>query len=725
MNPGLFLAIGMALGAAATHAGTEPLRHYGAALIGDAGAEAAFSARFNAQGRPIFLIADLGKGVAIGDIIRFKNKVVLIDEEVWQTMKATGVLADIRDAPVIELSARSSSGIWKSRAQLAEGREKIAYTLGAEFITVLEEYFGSIPHEMELAFRFDGNKMTILAPTEMLGALNFISRSDKGKKSASPERSQPAIISEPPRRAFAGEPMAWTVWAVDPGYPSHDIRYSLESRPPPGLSFDEVRHALAGKPQKAGHWDVKVKAVNGDNRSDVISFTLQVSANQRPRIWGEPERDPGADGLWKFQPHVSDPDHLLSELKVEPAALPDGFTFDPASHTFAAREKGRVPSDSMNFGLKVSDPLGASDQRTFSLSAAGGLRFQSALSASTVLQGESFGYAPVAVGPGRNIRYAADPGGPGRDAGLDTRPGSYESPALVDGRIPLATRTPGSYLLEVTAEDELGNRARQMISYQVLPRETLLQNLALASSHLGGTAISEARYRLGRARFGLLHPGLEASSMPFLFVGFEPIPAAAAGRRHSLFLDMGFNAQGRSGVTFGGLLLRLDGQYNRFGEDPLVFQYSAHYHARQGIVLFNPREFEENDLGDSKLESCLQELRARADGADSLVTDFLKCHDGADRIMDAYGSGANEIFFLEFALWLNLGISTGAGPIYWLEDHFHARGNFEQRLGAGLIHRSAFGWFGLDASVKLGFANAPAPLARLLFDLSMHFGRPD
>jgi hypothetical protein len=702
-------------------ADTEPLHHYGVAALKDGGAEAAFAARFNAQGRPLFLIGDLGKGVALGDIIRFKDKVVLINEEVWQTMKATGVLDGIRNAPVVELSARSTSGVWKSRAELAGGREKIAYTLGAEFITILEEYFGAIPERMELAFRFEGDRMTILAPTEMLGVLNFTARSEKGKKAASdpaPDpKARPRIVSEPPRRAFSGEAFAWTVWAVDPGQPSADLAYSVQSRLPPGLAWDEARHALTGRPTRPGRYEIKVKAVNAAKRADELAFDLAVAQNQPPRIWGEPDRKASPDGSWRFQPLIADPDHYSAELKVEPLALPAGLAFDRETRAFTmkgAPEESGAGGGELSFGLKVTDPMGASEQRTFrfspDISAGSDLRFRSALGVATVMEGERSFYAAVAVGPGKDIRYRATRSGGGP---LD----------LPDGRLSLATGSPGAHEVELTAEDELGNRATQTVSYRVVPRAPgLLRDLSLSTRNLGGTALYDAHYRAGRSRYGTLKAGPWDASLPFLFVGFEPVPEGLAGGRHTLFLDLGLNVQGSSGVTYGGLMARLDGRYNRFGEDAFVFRYQAHYHARQGIVLLDPQDYRDNDVGDSKLEKCLQELRSRTDRTDSLVSGFLACDDGARSMVDAYGSGSNEVFLVRLEMWAHAGRSVYVGPVYWLEDHFHSRDVFEQRLGLGLTRSTAFGWFGVDATAKVGFAPT-GPAAKFLFDLSLRFGR--
>ena len=711
MRPSLICLPALALALAlppAPRAAEEPLNHYGVASIKDKQIEADFTARFNAQGRPVFLIGDLRRGVAIGDIVRFKNKVVLIDEEVWQTMKSAGVLSNMRNAPVVELSAQSTSDVWKSRADLAEGREKIAYTLGAEFITILEDYFGKIPEKAEIGFRFEGSKMTVMAPSELLGVLRFIGKPG-GKKPETPN-TQPVIVSEAPSRAFEGQPFSWALWAVDKGSPSTDLRYDVDSKLPPGLRWDERSHAITGRPEKPGSWKIKAKAFNPANRSDELTFDLVVVRNGKPRIAGEPAREISGEGGWRFQPSISDPDHLLSELKVKPFSMPEGMTFDAITQTFALRDGDASRISRMSFGLEATDPLGASDKRTFNMASPTALRFESALSSSELLQGQSSYYTPVAQGPGHNIRYEAQ-----------SEAGSLE---LAGGRVPLPTGSAGSYLMEISAEDELGNRASQMIAYQVLPHEALRQNLRMGARQLSDGANVNLYYQVGRARFGTLFTAVDKATLPFFFAGFEPLPASLAGRNNALHLDMGFNFAGTAGVTYGGFMLRLDGRYNRLRDNPFFFKYTAQYYARQGIVLFNPDEFRKNDLGDAKMESCLKDLRSRTDQADSLVSGFLKCNEDVDRMMESYRSGGNEVFLVEMLLGLKLGWSTGLGPVYWLEDHFHSGRDIEQRVGAALTHEGSFPWFGYDLAIKAGLGK-DLPTAKVLVDFSLNFGRPD
>jgi hypothetical protein len=694
------------LGAALLAHSEESLDHYGLASIPDKQVETDFSARFNAQGRPVFMIGDLRRGVAIGDIIRFRNKVILIDEEVWQTMKSAGVLDKIRNAAVVALTAQSSSEVWKSRADLAEGREKTAYALGAEFITILEEYFGRVPDKAELAFRFEGSKMTVMAPNELLGMLRFAGKPG-GKKPEIPN-TRPSIVSDPPRRAFEDQPFSWTLWAVDRASPSTDLDYSMDSRLPPGLRWDDRAHAITGKPEKAGVWKIKATARNAARNADELVFDLVVARNGKPKIGGEPARETGPDGVWQFQPYISDPDHLVSELKLKPFSMPDGMAFDAGTRTFSMRVKDAAQISRLAFGLEAVDPLGAADKRTFNLSAPSALRFESALSSNELLEGQACFYTPVAQGPGKDIRYQ-----------VRSEQGSIE---IAGGRIPLSTSRPGSHVMEVSAEDELGNQARQMISYQVVSHEALRQNLDLRIRQVTGGAHADMYYRLGRARLGALFTQVDKASLPFFFAGFEPLPASLAGPNNRMYLDMGFNVAGGSGMTYGGLMLRLDGRYNSLRDNPFFFQYLAQYHARQGIVLFNPQDFKKNQLGDGKLEACLKDLRSGTDQADSLVSGFLKCSEDANSLVEAYGEGDNEVLLVELLLGLNLGHATGIGPVYWLEDRFHSDLGFEQRVGAALTHEGAFKWVGYAAALKIGFGKELAK-PKVLFDFSMTFGR--
>jgi hypothetical protein len=191
-----------------------------------------------------------------------------------------------------------------------------------------------------------------------------------------------------------------------------------------------------------------------------------------------------------------------------------------------------------------------------------------------------------------------------------------------------------------------------------------------------------------------------------------------------MYLDMGFNFGGGSGVTYGGFMLRLDGRYNRLRDNPFFFRYLAQYHARQGILLFNPQDYKKNTLGNQQLETCLKDLRSGTDQADSLVAGFLKCNEDAQQLVDAYGNGDNEILQVDLLLGLNLGHAIGIGPAYWLEDRFHSDRGFEQNVGAALTHEGAFRWVGYTASLKVGFGR-DVPKPKVLLDFSMTFGRED
>lgn len=691
-----FLKIVLCMAAAVVmraHGEIEPLNHYGVATLSDAKVEADFIFRFHAEGKPVFIIGDTRRGVAIGDMIRFKSKVVLIDDEVWQTLKITGALDNLHAAPVVEVSAQSTGDVWKSRADLAEGREKIAYFLGAEFITVLEDYFGTVPKNMELVFQFNGTKMSVIAPAELLSLLKFIKKPVRQPNVSS---TAPQIVSEPPLRAFQGEAFTWPLWAVDRGEPSEDLKYSLESDLPPGLHWDAARHTITGKPEASGIWKIKVRAMNAAKRSDEMAFNLTAAPNGKPKIWGEPSREMGADGIWRFQPGISDPDHLLAELKVQPLNLPEGLTFDKATHTFLLKTTDASRLNSLTFGMKVTDPLGASDERKFNLAAPSGLRFQSALSSNLMMQGQKSFYTPVAQGPSRGIRYEAT------DAAGAQVPNQ-------DGRFALASANPGDYTLEIMAEDDLGNRAYQRIHYEVTPGEEVRNTLEIRARRLAGFKTAggfddyAAFLERGNSRFGIFSTAYDR--LPLFTFGFNVTGPASVRKENTLFLTGGVNFKGLQGATVGGLYLGMEG-HQALGSQKIAVDYGVQYMANQALFLFSPTDVRKNDVGDTAMQNCLNKWRNEVNYPDSLLGGFLACNDGIRRVVDAYDQPDNEVFLLDLSVLYAYRWGLSTGPAYWLVDYFHSDAKQEQNIGWGWKYRAAFSRTRLDADLKIGLDGA-------------------
>jgi hypothetical protein len=92
------------------------------------------------------LVHDLTAGLSQGDIMRFADRAVLVDPDVWNTLQAEGALAKLRSAPLVRVQGQTRGTSWEQRAGLVKGEnERKAFKLGAELIRVFEETFGTTP----------------------------------------------------------------------------------------------------------------------------------------------------------------------------------------------------------------------------------------------------------------------------------------------------------------------------------------------------------------------------------------------------------------------------------------------------------------------------------------------------------------------------------------------------------------------------------------------------
>ena len=79
---------------------SETLETYGLLTLKDKAIAKDLSSRFNGEGTPLFMVSDVQVGLSQGDIIRWNNKVVLIDADVWATLKAINALRKDRKSVV-------------------------------------------------------------------------------------------------------------------------------------------------------------------------------------------------------------------------------------------------------------------------------------------------------------------------------------------------------------------------------------------------------------------------------------------------------------------------------------------------------------------------------------------------------------------------------------------------------------------------------------------------
>src|SRR5690606_21701292 len=130
-------------------------------ILSDTGIGDRLAARFKARGQPVFLVHDVNAGLSRNDIMRFSDRAVLVDGDVWSTLQAEGALEKLRAAPLVRVQGRATSESWGQRAELVAGeRERKAFKLGAELLRVLEDTFGGIPPENQMTVVFERGHLT-------------------------------------------------------------------------------------------------------------------------------------------------------------------------------------------------------------------------------------------------------------------------------------------------------------------------------------------------------------------------------------------------------------------------------------------------------------------------------------------------------------------------------------------------------------------------------------
>jgi len=307
---------------------------FGVATLSDRSVGARLGARFRAAGDPVFLIGNLSLGLQQGDMIRFANKAVLIDADVWQTLRTEGALAALKVAPVVRVKARAQRTAWQGRSQAVSGQEKKAYELGERLLASMEGAMPVLPDGQKLSIAFEGGQMVLSVPPGFLDRF----RMPRGGEGARDEKipasvkGLPLIVSTPPRSVFAGIPLRWEVWAVDAsGGPTGEVRLRLDGALPPGLAWNEAAHALEGTPTTEGTWPLTVRATNNQG-SDTLAALLQVRRNHAPRFLNAPGQAEVARP-WNFTPLIHDLDHSASEVVLLPRRIPDGAKWDSATAT--------------------------------------------------------------------------------------------------------------------------------------------------------------------------------------------------------------------------------------------------------------------------------------------------------------------------------------------------------------------------------------------------------
>jgi hypothetical protein len=196
--------------------GSEPLNHYGLVALSDSAVGNRLAARFKAKGHPVFLVHDISLGLSRNDIMRFSDRVVLVDDDVWSTLRVEGALAKIRTSPIIRVQGRANAASWTERAEMvSDVRQRKGFRLGAEILRVLEDNFGGSPQENQMTLVFDQGRITLLASATLMDQLALFP-----VRRVEPD-GRPRIVSVPPdTNQFTRRPFEFRIWAVDPGDPA-------------------------------------------------------------------------------------------------------------------------------------------------------------------------------------------------------------------------------------------------------------------------------------------------------------------------------------------------------------------------------------------------------------------------------------------------------------------------------------------------------------------------
>ena len=149
----------------------EPLNYYTLMVLQDEKVVQRLRSRFEAKGTLVFLVHDERKGVSQGDFMRFADKAVLIDANVWHALKQEGALVKIKkEGKVLNIRANANSTSWKARGDaVSSASTKKAYLLGRELLKIFEDYFGKVPGKSNMVLKFEGKKTVFTCPQIHVG----------------------------------------------------------------------------------------------------------------------------------------------------------------------------------------------------------------------------------------------------------------------------------------------------------------------------------------------------------------------------------------------------------------------------------------------------------------------------------------------------------------------------------------------------------------------------
>lgn len=724
-----FAPIWLALAAAATAQwNASSLGSFGFATLPDPAANERLAARFRAHGDPVFLIGNPSQGLQTGDIMRFSDRVVLIDGDVWQTLKAEGALAKLRVAPVVRVKARSAKEAWSARAGAVKGDERKAYELGERLLRSMDGVMPVLPDGQKLSLSFEGGQMVLMVPPAFLDKFR-LQAGEAGKKPDSDAsrdrplpRGTPRIVFPDAGQVFAGRPLRLPAWAVDDsGGPTGDVRLWMEGPLPPGLAWNGIGRALEGVPTTPGDYPLVLRSV-GPGGADSLTAILSVRRNHPPRFLGAPDSlRPGA--AWSFRPAVGDSDHPVSRLHLAARHLPPGAKWDSVAHAATWTPPDSLEKVDRLLSLVVTDPLGDSSVGTWTLPVArrtaAPLEFRSELGQGDPRVDVPVSYLPVAVsGTGDSVHLQAllPPG----------------SPIAWDGRrLTLRATRPGLYPAELVARDARGQEARQMVAWDVRPAHRT--SVFLETRYEADLAPSQVGVDFGTGRLGLFTPSLgrlfgwsdmEDQEWPYVFLGANLLDEAARARGNRMTADLGLTVRlPKNSLYTGGFCARLQGKLVANSPIPLETEFDVQGWIRQAVMIADSNVLVTVSLTPS------QQAQFKVNDPRWTPSKMITIQDSywgaVQKTLDAARADDNVVLLFHLWGWTPVGAGLKAGVGVWRVDQPLAA-IAHQSLGAGVKGAWSLGRFSVEPSARAGWGPHGAGFSAwgsLLLNLDASRGR--
>jgi hypothetical protein len=267
----------------------NPLQLYAVATVADSAAANSLRSRFRANGNPLFLIHNIRMGITQGDIIRFDNRAVLIDAQVWQTLKQDGIFKKVSPVPLMFQRAGTKSEHWHQRAGLAASKEQQkVFMLGSQLLKVFEDGFGKIPKSRELVLQFNNNNVVLIAPKKLMRSLRvkpieIVTKSvpeipdsvatdtapaDTALYSKQPRPSVIALLIRPEWDTLTvGHRYVWKLNSLLAQLDTKQIRLSAIKG---SRSIEFADSAIVLMPRKAGRYKLRFHFVIGSDSCDTV-----------------------------------------------------------------------------------------------------------------------------------------------------------------------------------------------------------------------------------------------------------------------------------------------------------------------------------------------------------------------------------------------------------------------------------------------------------------------